>query len=256
MGNNRISRHALALTMLIGAFLAGGSTSSHAIAATNNVGLPVIPLYFTNEINSVSNLFTWIFGVTNQDATGILIKSQVYVTNIQGDIAITPAIPANAPISLSINVDRVPIGIILFLARRGPVDAKRGVAGRGLSTPDVENPGDANFNTIFDSVETTWEDQPPIPNHAEITANLGTNVTEVDLFGLPQQFTVEGIDPATFQTGALGGGFLPTARRPTLLNTLQSFGPPWSNLIVANRARAISPNHAIHAMPFTLPSHH
>ena len=78
MGNNRVSRHALALTMLISAFLAGGSTSSHAIAATNNVGLPVIPLHFTNEINSVSNLFTWIFGVTNQDATGIPIKSQVY----------------------------------------------------------------------------------------------------------------------------------------------------------------------------------
>ena len=104
MGNNRVSRHALALTMLIGAFLAGASTSSHAIAATNNVGLPVIPLYFTNQINSVSSLFIWIFGVTNQDATGILIKSQVYVTNIQGDITITPAIPTNAPISLSINV--------------------------------------------------------------------------------------------------------------------------------------------------------
>jgi Beta-1,3-glucanase len=108
-------------------------------------------------------------------------------------------------------------------------------------------PGDLNFNTIFDSVETTWEDQPPIPGHAEITTNLGTNVTEVDLFGLPQQFTVQGIDPGTFQPGALGNGFLTTARRPTLLNTLQSFGPPWSNLIVANRARAISPNHAIHA---------
>jgi hypothetical protein len=179
------------------------------------------------------------------------------VTNSQGDIAITPAIPANAPVSLSINVgagteNEIMLpklsGIRIYSSLgSGLLTHTGGVAGSGLVTPDVENPNDPNFNTIFDSVETTWEDQSPIPGHPEITTNLGTNVTEVDLFGLPQQFFVDGIDPATFQSASLGAGFVTTARRPTLLNTLQSFGPPWSNLIVANRARAISPNHAIHA---------
>ena len=119
-----------------------------------------------------------------------------------------------------------------------------------LSTPDVENPNDPNFNTIFDSIELTWVSQAAIPGHPEVTTNLGINVTEVDLFGLVQQFTIEGTDPATFQTGAaLTSGFLSTARRPDLFNALQGFGPPWSNLIVGNgiRARAISPNHGIHA---------
>src|SRR5207245_3749598 len=43
----------------------------------------------------------------------------------------------------------------------------------------------------------------------------------------------------------LTSGFVSPARRPTLLETLQSFGPPWSNLIVGNRARALAPNLAI-----------
>jgi hypothetical protein len=88
--------------------------------------------------------------------------------------------------------------------------------------------------------------QAAIPGHPEITTNLGINVTEVDSFGLVQQYTIEGTDPATFQpNAALSSGFLSTARRPTLLDTLQSFGAPWSGLIVGNggvRARALMPN--------------
>ena len=124
-----------------------------------------------------------------------------------------------------------------------------GIMGGGIVTPTSQNPNDPNFNTMFDFTELTWLAQPAIPGHPEIDTNLGINVTEVDSFGLVQQFTIEGTDPATFQPNtALTSGFLSTARRPALLDTLQGFGPPWSDLIVGNngvRARALAPNLAI-----------
>jgi hypothetical protein len=70
-----------------------------------------------------------------------------------------------------------------------------------LSAPDVEDLNDPNFNTMFDSLETTWEYQNPVPGHPEITTNFGPNLTEVDLFGLVQQFTVEGLVPPHLCTG-------------------------------------------------------
>jgi hypothetical protein len=225
--------------------------------ANNNVGLKVIPFHITNNLNRTEDLYVWIRGVTNSTTASIPINSQVYVTNAQGDVAINPAVPANLPTSFSINVGpgkdvdlMLPklSGVRIYLSLgAGLLTQNGGVAGAALATPDVENPGDPNFNTIFDSTELTWEHQAAIPNHPEVTTNLGINVTEVDLFGLPQQFTIQGLDPATFQPAALSAGFRTQQRRPDLLNKLLSFGPPWSNLIVANRARAISPNHAIHA---------
>jgi hypothetical protein len=99
---------------------------------------------------------------------------------------------------------------------------------------------------MFDFTELTWLAQAAIPNHPEITTNLGINVTELDSFGLVQQYTIEGTDLATFQpNAALSSGLLSTAWRPTFLNTLQGFGAPWSGLIVGNggvRARALMPN--------------
>jgi hypothetical protein len=52
-----VLRQVAALPMFIALILTGSSTSSRAVTATNNVGLPVIPLHFTNQINSTSNLF-------------------------------------------------------------------------------------------------------------------------------------------------------------------------------------------------------
>src|SRR6266550_1189372 len=72
--------------------------------ANNNVGLKVIPLHITNNINREEDLYVWILGVTNTDTATIPIKSQVYVTNSQGDIAINPAVPADMPTSFSIKV--------------------------------------------------------------------------------------------------------------------------------------------------------
>ena len=268
--NRRIGLwHAVVRALSVAAFLIGIWMPSLALGQVNTVGLPVIPLHFSNHINTTDHLFVWIFGVTNQAATGIPIKSQVVVTNPDGDVEITPAVPGDMPRSFGIDVGTATeidlmlpklSGIRIYSSLGAGLKTQNGgIKNNGLATPDVENPGDPNFGTIFDSIETTWEDQAPITGHPEIKTNLGTNVTEVDLFGLVQQYTVDGTDPATLAPNTTKtAGFLSTARRPALFNTLSGFGPPWSNLILTatdgTDLRAVSPNHAIHGTlpPFPL----
>jgi hypothetical protein len=255
-GNRRSGlERALVRAVSLAAFVACIGIPSLALA-NNNAGLRTIPLHFSNHINQAQNLYILIFGIVNRDnGKGFPVGSNVYVTNTQGDVAITPAIPGNAPISLSLNVGMgteidltLPklSAVRIYSSLNAPLLVHTGgIMGGGIVTPTSQDPNDPNFNTMFDFAELTWVPQPPILNHPEITTNLGINVTEVDSFGLPQQFTIEGTDPATFQPNtALTSGFLSTARRPDLLNMLQSFGPPWSGLIVGNgiRARALAPN--------------
>ena len=256
-------RHALLRAMSVVAFVACTSIPGLALA-NNNAGLRTIPLHISNHINLAQDLYILIFGVINRDnGKGFPVGSNVYVTNTQGDVAITPAIPGNAPISLSLKVGmgtendltlpKLTAVRIYSSLGAGLLVHTGGIMGGGLVLPTVQNPSDPNFNTRFDFTELTWISQAPIPNHPEITTNLGINVTEVDAFGLVQQFTIEGTDPATFQPNTtLTSGFLSTARRPDLFNMLQSFGPPWSNLIVGNEvlARALAPNLAINANLF------
>jgi len=244
-------------SMSVVAFIACTWIPSLALA-NNNAGLRTIPLHFTNHVNQVANLYIMIFGVINNDhGLGFPVGTNVYVTNTQGDVAITPAIPSTAPRSLSLNVGMgTEINLTLPKLSAVRIYSSIGVPllvhtgnimGGGIVTPTSQNPNDPNFNTKFDFAELTWVPQPAPPNHPEITTNLGVNVTEVDSFGLPQQFTIEGTDPVTLQPNtALTSGFLSTARRPDLLNMLESFGPPWNGLIVGDdRDRALAPNLAI-----------
>jgi hypothetical protein len=265
-GFSRMRRVAMS-AFSVAAFLAGIWLPNLALAQVNKVGLPIVPLHISNDSGSTDHLFVWIFGDTNQDATGIPKGSHVYVTDSNGNVAIVPAIPGDKPRSLSIDVGtgtEIDLKLPKLSAIRiynslgaGLLTQNGGIAGNPGATPDVENPGDPNFATIFDSIETTWEDQAPILGHDDIKTNLGTNVTEVDLFGLPQQFAVDGTDPATFKPTAKKAGFLATARRTTLFDTLRGFGSPWSDLILSKNGtdlRAVSPYHGIHGTlpPFPL----
>jgi hypothetical protein len=222
--------------------------------ANNNAGLPTIPLRIVNSLEGSEDLYILIFGVINEDNDkGFPVGKTVYVTNAAGDVAITPAIPATAERSLSLNVGAgadndlmLPrlSAVRIYSSIGAPLLVHTGdIMGGGIVTPTSQNPNDPNFNTIFDFTELTWVPQ-AVGGHPEITTNLGINVTEVDSFGLPQQFTIEGTDPATFQPNtALSAGFLSTVRRSALLDTFQGFGAPWDGLIVGKgRARALAPN--------------
>ena len=220
---------------------------------------PTIPLHIVNNLGSSTNLYVLIFGVVNQDNNKAFpLGKTVYVTDTSGNVAITPAIPATAEQSLSINVGmgaavdlmlpKLAAVRIYYSIGTGLLVHTGNIMGGGIVTPTSENPNDPNFNTIYDFTELTWVPQ-AVGGHPEITTNLGINVTEVDSFGMPQQFTIEGTDPATLKPNtALSGGFLSTVQRSTLLDTLKGFGDPWDGLIVGTGiaglgpARALAPN--------------
>jgi hypothetical protein len=260
-GNRRSGlRRALVRAMSVAAFVACISIPSLALA-NNNAGLRTIPLHISNHINPAANLYILIYGLINRDnGLGFPVGTPVYVTNIQGDVAIVPPIPApGIPLGINLGMGtEIDLTLPKLTATRiyssvgNALVMQNGNTHNQLNAPVGHTSSDPNFNTMFDFTEYTWLPQ-TVAGHPEINTNLGINVTEVDAFGLVQQYTIEGTDPATFQPNtALTAGFLSTARRPTLLDTLQSFGPPWSNLIVGTglRARALAPNIAIEANVF------
>jgi Beta-1,3-glucanase len=248
-------RRALSQALLIAGILACTWPQNPAFAS-DTAGLPTIPLHIVNDYSSSGDLYVLIFGVINQEnKKDIPVGKTVYVTDTSGDVAITPAIPGDAERSLSLNVGSGAANLTLpklaavriYYSIGAPLLVHTGnIMGGGVVTPTSQNPKDPNFNTIFDFTELTWVPQ-TVADHPDITTNLGVNVTEVDSFGLPQQFTIEGTDPATLKPNtALSGGFLSTVRRSTLLDTLKGFGPPWDGLIVGKGpARALAPNFGI-----------
>ena len=253
-------RHGLLRALSVAVLLAYSCIPSLAFA-NNNAGLRTMQLHISNHMNLPLDLYVLIWGVINRDnGFGFHVGDFVYVTDAQGNVAKPPAIPApgqglGIKVGMGTDTDlmlpKLSAIRIYFSLGQALVTQNGGVAGGALSPPDVENPSDPNFNTIFDSIETTWQVQAPIPGHPEITTNFGPNTTEVDQFGLTLQYTAYGTDPANPNNTnySVSGGFLSTARRAALFDTLQGFGFPWSNLIVGGigrRARAISPNHAIH----------
>ena len=104
MDGCRRLRRVLLRAMSVAALVAATWIPSLALA-NNNAGLRTIPLTINNNVNPAANLYVLIFGVINRDnGLGFPVGTNVYVTDAQGDVAITPAIPGNAPQSLSLNV--------------------------------------------------------------------------------------------------------------------------------------------------------
>src|SRR5262245_46601689 len=90
MGNSWIGlRRGAMYALSFSAFVICALATSLAFA-NNNIGLKTIPLHITNQMNSGQDVYVWIFGITNTDTPTINIGTNVYVTNRQGDVAITP----------------------------------------------------------------------------------------------------------------------------------------------------------------------
>jgi hypothetical protein len=251
---------ALARTMSLGMLLACIALGQ-ATAQQNNEGLAVVPLKITNNGTKTAPFFVYIVGLLAANSNTFPAGKAVFVTDVQGNVDITPAIPANAPISLGLNVGTgssismmMPklVGMRIYISRGNgllvqtnsqegaPPSAPCGWCGTG----NIENT--TNFNTIYDWAELTWVDKNGGTGHE---TNLGGNVTEVDLFGLPLLLTFVGNDPASISPSTVveNAGF--TQKRPTILNAYQSLGAPWTSLLLSNgsgtRVRVIAPFHGI-----------
>src|SRR5437667_1830451 len=99
-------RRALVRTMLsLAAFLAGIWIPLGQLAADqNNEGLDVIPLNISNNVNGTPPLFVYIVGILPQSSNTFQAGDWLYVADLLGNVNITPSIPADAPISLGLNV--------------------------------------------------------------------------------------------------------------------------------------------------------
>jgi hypothetical protein len=94
---------ALVRPTLLGMFLACMALGQ-AAAQQNNEGLAIIPLKITNNVTNTGALFVYIHGILAADSNSIPAGKAVFVTDVQGDVSITPSIPVDAPISLGVNV--------------------------------------------------------------------------------------------------------------------------------------------------------
>jgi len=227
----------------------------------NNEGLAVIPLNITNNTSNTPELFVYIVGTLAADSVTYQSGTVVYVTDLQGSVSITPSIKVEEPRSLGLNVGignsikmMLPklIGTRIYLSLgNGLLVQTNNNQGAAPSAPcgwcgtgSTENA--TNFNTIWEFAELTWVDKNAGSGHQ---TNLGGNVTEVDLFGLPLLLTFEGNDPANSGVAPVirNAGF--TQKRAAILNAYAALGPPWTSLLLSNnssiRTRVIAPYHGI-----------
>jgi hypothetical protein len=262
---HRVRLALLLQAVSLGVFVAWASVPNLATAQMNNEGLPVIPLNITNNVTSTPDLFVYITGILTGPSNTLPTGTAVYVIDMQGDVAITPAIPVGGEISLGLDVGigtsislmlpqitairiYLSLGNGLLVQTNNSMGAPPSAPCGWCGVPPTGNAAnDANFNTIFDWAELAWVPKNAGPGH---DTNLGGNVTEVDLFGLPLYLTFAGNDPAQ-NPGMVpitpNAGF--TQKRPTIMNAYAALPSPWTPLLLTNssgtRVRVISPYHGI-----------
>jgi hypothetical protein len=241
--------------MSLGAFLACIWAPSLALGEQNNEGLEIIPLNITNDVGGTRPLFVYIVGILPIASNTYQAGDWLYVSDLQGNVNITPSIPAAAPISLGINVGtdqstqmklpKLTAVRIYFSLGNGLLVQTNSQQGAAPSAPcgwcgagNIEN--NNNFNTIFDWVELAWTGDGSV-------TTMGGNTTEVDMFGLPLLLALAGTDPVNNQPTIEYAGF--RDKRPTILNAYTSLGAPWTSLLLSSiggtRLRVVAPYHGI-----------
>lgn len=105
-GNRRGELRRAVARSALGAFLACLLLPGLALAQQNDEGLDVVPLNITNNVADTAPLFVYIVGTLAANSISYPAGTSVYVTDLQGNVSITPSIPATAPITLGL-----PVGI-------------------------------------------------------------------------------------------------------------------------------------------------
>jgi hypothetical protein len=245
----------------VAAFVVWTSIPCLAEAQQNNEGLDIVPLNITNNLPNARPLFVYIYGQLAANSISYRAGTAVFVTDLQGNVSITPSIPATEPISLGLNVGigtsismmlpkligtRIYFSLIngLLVQTNSSQGAIPSAPCGWCGTGNIENA--TNFNTIFEFAELTWVDKNGGSGHE---TNLGGNVTEVDLFGEPLHLTFQGNDPANPGIFPVveDAGF--TQSRSTIMTAYANLGSPWTSLLLKNNPgtnlRVVAPYHGI-----------
>ncbi len=203
MGQRTGFRRAWGRAMSLAALLAGLCLPSVALAyTTNNEGLELVPFTINVHNRFPFHLFVYIHGITEKHTATLPPSKAVYVSNVQGDVLLTPVISAG---SLGLDLGTATTTTIMlpklvamrvYFSINNPLLVSSGQQG---IVPDILGggwtPSGANYNTIFDWLELDWQDAAPNPYH--LATRFGGNATQVDMFGFPMFLDMTGTDPAT-----------------------------------------------------------
>jgi hypothetical protein len=252
MGYYRVGlQRRLMRAMSLAAFLAGIWLPSLAVGAVNNEGLQLVP--FTINVDSINPLhvFVYVKGEVAQQSVSLPPGTVVYVSNLQGDVAVTPVITAG---SLALDLGTAPKTRMMIPKLRGmrayfSIGNPLLVSSSQIGVdPDILGggwtPTGANYNTIFDWAELDWQNEGANPFGHK--TRFGGNVTQVDQFGFPMFLQIAGTDPATNKPVILNAGVDNTLS--TIMGAYMALGAPWTNLVVTSGAslfRVLAPYHGI-----------
>lgn len=214
------------------------------VPPVNNYNLPTIPLFINDNARTGTDLYVSIVGMVN--------NVWYSVTDAIGDIQPTAYSPTPASFAVDVGTAAtttiaIPqmVGMRVYVSFGAPLYVSTSPSG-APGTPAGWVPNDPNYNTLFDWAELTWA-----ANVNGSVSALGGNVTQVDMFGLAMQLTLNGLQGDLVTPATTSSGFptdLGTTARQSILYGIAGAGTPWNSLVLqANGSplRVIAPYHGI-----------
>lgn len=208
----------------------------------NNIGRELIPFQITNQTGR-SDVYFYLVGTTEPKTPNF---KWFYLSDLRGNCTRCPigdnqtySMPL-PPSTQTIWFPRLSaIRVYFSFGKKLYLDVD---ANNGIPTSPAGWLMDSNFETLFDWLELTWELNPT-------DYTLGGNSTQVDMFGLPMELTLNGFDPVGAPL-TVQGGFQVPGVRDQILQTIQAQPDPWNKLVLTDSmtgfaTRVISPYHGM-----------
>lgn len=202
----------------------------------NNIGRELIPLKIINQTKR-GNLYFYLVGTTEP------VHSEhhwYYLSNFNGDVTLCTQSDGATQYSWPLTEAETHIQLPRLSAIRiyFSFDKKLHVTvgDNGIPSSPIGWVNDANFQTLFDWVEPTWE-----VNATDTT--LGVNLTQVQMLGIPFELSVTGFH-ANKQPKTATGGFRRGSRHQ-IIDAFKQAPAPWNKLVISDAAedyRVLAPN--------------
>jgi hypothetical protein len=208
----------------------------------NNIGRELIPLKISNQTNR-GNLYFYLVGTTEPKTPE---HHWYYLSDNNGNVTLCTPSDGTTIFSLPLTEAETVIqfprlsAVRIYFSFDKKLDVV--VGENGIPGSPIGWANDANFQTLFDWIEATWE-----VNKTDTT--LGANTTQVQMFGMPITLSVTGFDankqPVTLTCGSSRG-----VSRHQIIDAFKQAPAPWNKLVISDAAtgedsRVLAPNAAM-----------